>query len=138
MIAALIFVLSFVASAQFLLFYTRSVIASSRTFELSENVRQMTGIGEQALQAAQFGLLLQLIELCPGAGNDSMGIRAVQTYFSGLTLMLSLMPQLPAGLLAKAATWVEQERDACAYFAATALDQRMAYSRTLLSSGARS
>jgi hypothetical protein len=138
MIAALIFVVSIAAFAQFFVFYTRSVIAASRKHALSENVREITGISGEMVEDLQFDRLLQLVELCPGSGSDEMGIRAVRAYFSGLGMLLSLVPQMPSGMLAGAASWVKRERAACAYFAATALDQRMAYSRTLLSHGARS
>ena len=138
MIAALIFVVSIAAFIQFFVFYSRSVIAASRKHALSENVREVTGISGEMVEDLQFGRLLQLVELCPGSGSDEMGIRAVRAYFGGLGLLLSLVPQMPSGILARAASWLKQERAACAYFAATALDQRMAYSRTLLSHGARS
>jgi hypothetical protein len=138
MIAALIFVVSIAAFFQFFLFYTRSVLAASSKHALSENLREITGIDGQVVQAGHFGRLVQLAELCPGPGNDAMGIRAVRGYFSGLCLLLSVVPRLPSGLTARATAWIERERDSCAYFAATTLDQRMAYSRALLSSDARS
>lgn len=138
MIAALIFVVSVAAFVQFFLFYTRSLIAASRKHALSENVREVTGISGETVEDLQFGRLLQLVELCPGSGSDEMGIRAVRAYFNGLGMLLSLVPTVNSGVLARAAHWLREERAACAYFAATALDQRMAYSRTLLSHGARS
>lgn len=138
MIAALIFVVSLAAFVQFFLFYTRSLIAASRKHALSENVREVTGISGETVEDLQFGRLLQLVELCPGSGSDEMGIRAVRAYFNGLGMLLSLVPTVNSGVLARAAHWLREERAACAYFAATALDQRMAYSRTLLSHGARS
>lgn len=134
MIAALIFVVSIAAFFQFFLFYTRSVLAASSKHALSESVREITGIDGQVVPATHFGRLVQLAELCPGPGNDAMGIRAVRTYFGGLCVLLSVSPRLPGGLTAKASAWIERERQACAYFAATTLDQRMAYSRALLSS----
>jgi hypothetical protein len=138
MIASLIFVVSIAAFIQFFVFYSRSVIAASRKHALSENVREVTGISGEMVEGLQFDRLVQLVELCPGSGSDEMGIRAVRAYFGGLGVLLSLVPQAPAGILARTASWLKQERSACAYFAATALDQRMAYSRTLLSHGARS
>jgi hypothetical protein len=138
MIAALIFVVSVAAFMQFFLFYTRSLIAASRKHALSENVREVTGISGETVEDLQFGRLLQLVELCPGSGSDEMGIRAVRAYFSGLGMLLSLVPHVDSGMLARAGEWLRRERASCAYFAATALDQRMAYSRTLLSHGAHS
>jgi hypothetical protein len=135
MIASLIFVVSIAAFVQFFMFYTRSVIAASRKQALSDNVREITGIRGDMIEAAQFGRLLQLVELCPGSGSDEMGIRAVRAYFKGLGMLLSLTPRMSFGVFAKAEAWLEQERTSCAYFAAITLDQRMAYSRTLLSHG---
>lgn len=135
MIASLIFVVSVAAFIQFFVFYSRSVIAASRKQALSDNVREITGISADMVESAQFGRLLQLVELCPGSGSDEMGIRAVRAYFKGLGVLLSLVPQMHAGVFARAAAWIERERTSCAYFAAIALDQRMAYSRTLLSHG---
>lgn len=135
MIGALILVFSVLAFIQFFVFYTRSVIAAAGKHELSENVREITGLDGAVVQAGQFGRLLQLVELCPGSGEDQMSLRAVRAYFSGLGLLLAM---LPAGAMQTVGNWVKRERDACAYFAVTALDRRMAYSRSLLSSGAGS
>lgn len=138
MIASLILVVSVAVLFQFFVFYTRSLIAASCKHNLSESVREITGISGQRVQTAQFARLLQLVELCPGSGNDEMGIRAVRAYFGALSLMTALLTRLPSAAISKAAEWMEGERSACAYFAATALDQRMAYSRALLSHGAGS
>ncbi len=135
MIAALILVVSLAAFVQFFVFYTRSLIAASGKLKLSENVREITGLSGHGVEAMQFDRLLQLVELCPGSGNDLMGIRAVRAYFATLGVLLSLLTKMPGGVMASMAQWLNRERASCAYFAATALDQRMAYSRTLLSSG---
>lgn len=137
MTAALIFVVSIAFFLQFFVWYTRSVIQASRKHALSESVREVTGIGANPIGAAQFGRLLQLAELCPGSGSDEKRILAVRAYFQGLGVVLSLIPRMPTGAFAKAAAWIGREQASCAYFAATALDRRMAYSRTLLSHGAR-
>lgn len=138
MIASLILVFSVAVFVQFFVFYTRSLIAASSKHSLSESVREIAGIAGPRVQTAQFARLLQLVELCPGPGNDEMGIRAVRAYFGILSLMISMLTRLPSAAIAKAAAWAEGERTSCAYFAAAALDQRMAYSRALLSHGARS
>jgi len=38
----------------------------------------------------------------------------------------------PATLCSERADWAESERNACAYFAAVALDRRIAYNRDLM------
>jgi hypothetical protein len=138
MIASLILVVSLAFFVQFFVFYTRSLIAASCKHDLSESVREITGITGQRVQTAQFARLLQLVELCPGSGSDELGIRAVRAYFGGLNLMSSMLTRMPSAAIAKAAAWAEREQASCAYFAATALDQRMAYSRALLSNGSAS
>ncbi|HVB33173.1 MAG TPA: hypothetical protein VNJ52_02180 [Patescibacteria group bacterium] len=138
MIASLILVVSIAVFVQFFVFYTRSLIAASCKHNLSEGVCEITGITGQRVQTAQFARLLQLVELCPGSGNDEMGIRAVRAYFSTLSLMTALLTRLSSAAMTKTLSWAEGERASCAYFAATVLDQRMAYSRTLLSHGTSS
>jgi len=138
MIASLILVVSIAFFVQFFVFYTRSLIAASCKHALSESVREITGITGQRVQTAQFARLLQLVELCPGPGNDEMGIRAVRAYFGVLSLAKSWLTRIPSAAISKATAWAEGERASCAYFAATALDQRMAYSRALLSHGTAS
>ncbi len=135
MIAALILVVSLAAFVQFFVFYTRSLIAASGKLQLSENVREITGLSGQGVEALEFDRLLQLVELCPGSGDDQMGIRAVRAYFATLGVLLSLLTKMPGGAMTSTTDWLNRERGSCAYFVATALDQRMAYSRALLSSG---
>jgi hypothetical protein len=132
LMAALIFVVSLVAFGQFFFFYTRSVLAASRRHVLSEHLREVVGLDPQALTADWFGRMLQLVEVCPGSGEDEMSLRAVRAYFSGLSWIRAWMPKAAHGFLARLGEWIERERQACAYFAAVALDQRMAYSRALL------
>lgn len=135
MIASLILVVSIAVFVQFFVFYTRSLIAASAKHALSESVREIAGITGERVQTDQFARLLQLAEVCPGSGKDEMGIRAVRVYFSMLGLMSAVFARVPSAAIAKAVAWAEGERASCAYFAATALDQRMAYSRALLSHG---
>ncbi len=132
LMAALIFVVSVVAFGQFFFFYTRSVLAASRRHVLSEHLREVVGLDPAALTGDWFGRMLQLVELCPGSGEDEMGLRAVRAYFSSLSWMRRLLPGRAQGFLARLGEWIERERQACAYFAAVALDQRIAYSRALL------
>jgi hypothetical protein len=128
MMAALIFVLSFAALLQFFVFYSRSIIAASRKQAFSNDVRELVG-AEQALPPEEFRRLVQLVEICPGSGEDRFGIRAVRAYYGLLNLLRALVPREVAG---NAASWVDQERASCAYFAAVALDRRIAFSRDLL------
>jgi hypothetical protein len=129
MIAALICVISLAAFLQFFVSYCRSILASSRKIELSDRVREVTGIASENVGADDFDRLLQLVRLCPERADDQTEIRAVGTYY-GLLYFVGLLtrPVVPS-----VAAWVEQERKSCSYFAAVALDRRISYSRDLFS-----
>lgn len=122
MIAALICVASIVALLQLAIPWCRSILASSRKIELSDRVREITGIANNDVNADDFVRLLQFVRLCPERGDDHNEIRAVGTYY-GLMNLLRRVPGMAA--------WAEQERRSCSYFAAVALDRRISYSRDL-------
>jgi hypothetical protein len=128
MIAALIFVICFAALLQFSVSYCRSLIAAYRKVELSEQVREVTGIENRNVPAEEFARLLQLVQLCPERGDDGVEIRAVGAYFGFLNLLRNSFRSLAPRI----AGWAERERQNCSYFAAVALDRRIAYSRDLL------
>jgi hypothetical protein len=127
MIAALICVISLAAFLQFFVSYCRSILASSRKVELSSRVREVTGIANQNVGADDFQRLLQLVRLCPEHGDDQTEIRAVGTYYG----LLHILGRAAQPLIPSVASWTEQERQNCSYFAAVALDRRISYSRDL-------
>ncbi|MGA7626487.1 MAG: hypothetical protein WCA38_09900 [Candidatus Acidiferrales bacterium] len=127
MIAALICVISVAAFLQFFVSYCRSILASSRKFELSDRVREVTGIASHGLAGDDFKRLLQLVRLCPERGDDRSEIRAVGAYYSLLAILNFIARSVTPAL----AAWSERERQNCSYFAAVALDRRISYSRDL-------
>jgi hypothetical protein len=127
MIAALICVISIAAFLQFFVSYCRSILASSRKFQLSDRVREVTGIANHDVGADDFERLLQLVRLCPERGDDRSEIRAVGTYYG----LLAIVNRVSRPLLPALASWTEHERQSCSYFAAVALDRRISYSRDL-------
>jgi len=129
MIAALIFVISFATLLQFFMLHCRSVVAYSRRFELSDRIREVTGLSTQQLAAGDFDHLLQLVHLCPERGDDRREIRAVGAYYT----MLDILERFTRSLIPSVAAWAETERQGCTYFAAVALDRRISYSRDLFS-----
>ncbi|HXZ12169.1 MAG TPA: hypothetical protein VEG64_07230 [Candidatus Sulfotelmatobacter sp.] len=129
MIAALICVISLAAFLQFFVSYCRSILASSRKVELSDRVREVTGIANENVGADDFDRLLQLVRLCPERADDQAEIRAVGTYYG----LLYFVGRLTRPVIPSVAAWVEQERRSCSYFAAVALDRRISYSRDLFS-----
>ncbi len=127
MIAALILVVSLVFLTQFFIAYCRSLLARSFRAELSPEAHQVTGIEDHLVDGNDFRRLLGLVELCPEPGNDTFELSAVRMYYSlmnALRSVGSLVPNLRA--------WVDQERAACGYFAAVALDRRIAHNRGML------
>jgi hypothetical protein len=129
MIAALICVISIAAFLQFFVSYCRSVISASRRVELSERVREITGIAGGTVPMEDFDRLLQLVRLCPERADDGTKIRAVDIYYSLLRAVdYSVRATIPS-----VAAWVNRERENCSYFAAVALDRRISSSRDLFS-----
>ena len=128
MIASLIFVVSAVAFLQFFVLYCRSILESSRTVNLSDRVRQIAGIVNGGIAAADFERLLRLVRLCPGQCDDLTEIRAVTAYYR----LLHAFRRLASPAIPKAAAWAEQECSSCSYFAVVALERRIAYSHNLI------
>jgi len=128
MIASIILALSMFTLLQFFISYSRSVIAACSTQPLSPQVREVAAIHGRTVSGEEFLRLVQLIRLCPEPRNDYWPISAVSKYFRFLNLVRTFSQNLIPSLGA----WVEQERSGCAYFAAIALDRRIAYSRGLM------
>ena len=127
MIAGLIFVISFVALLQFFVLHCRSILAYSRRVELSDRIREVTGLTGQSVSAGDFERLLQLVRLCPERGNDRKEIRVVGAYYA----LLDFLERVSRSFSPSLAAWTENERQGCSYFAAVALDRRISYSRDL-------
>ena len=127
MIAAIILVCSVAFFLQFFVPYCRSLIASSAGHVLSPEVQDVTGITTQAA-GDDFARVMQLLMLCPDRPEDRSEIRAIGVYFRLLNVVKTPAGRLMPSLLA----WAEKERGRCTYFAAVALDRRVAFSRDLL------
>jgi len=127
MVAALICVISIAIFLQFFISYCRSILAVSRKVELSDRVREVSGITNRSIGAEDFSRLVQLVHLCPEQGDDETEIRAVGTYYSLLRVIRASSTFLIPGM----GPWTERERQDCSHFAAVALDRRISYSRDL-------
>ncbi len=127
MMAALIFVFSIAALLQFFVSYCRSLIAASARRSLSLDVQDVIGISRSA-SGEDFDRVMQFLHLCPERREDRGGIRAIGAYFRLLGVASKTIGLIVPALSA----WVESERSQCAYFAAVALDRRIAYSRDML------
>lgn len=128
MIAALILVASAVFLVQFFVAYCRSLLARSFALELSPEAHQVTGIEDHMVHGRDFHRLLQLVELCPEPGDDAVQLSAVRTYYA----MMKGIRAIAGSLVPTVKEWVENEQAACGYFAAVALDRRIAHNRGLM------
>jgi hypothetical protein len=127
MMAAFILVFSLAALLQFFVSYCRSLIASSARLPLSPEVQDVTGISSTA-SGEDYLRVMQLLLLCPERIEDRGGIRAVGAYYR----LLSFLRRTFVKMVPSLSLWTERERAHCAYFAAVALDRRIAFSRNML------
>ena len=127
MMAALIFVFSLATLMMFFVSYCRSMTASSSRHVLSEEVRDVTGIQSPA-SGRDYARVMQLLQLCPEHPEDQTGLYAVRFYFSLLNLTQQTFAKLNPSLL----SWTEREKAGCTYFAAVALDRRIAFNREMM------
>ncbi len=127
MMATVIFLVSLATLFMFFVSYCRSMMASAARHELSDEVRDVTGI-QNAASAADYTRVIQILQLCPERPEDRLSLRAVTTYYSFLrTLHAAFSPVLPS-----LRSWTDQEQAGCAYFAAVTLDRRISFNREML------
>jgi hypothetical protein len=127
MMAAFILAFSVVTLAMFFVSYCRSVMATSSRHLLSEEVREVTGIRSLAT-GQDFTRVMQLMQLCPERPEDRTSLEAVGLYYSMVSVAQSILGRIVPALV----SWTERERARCSYFAAVALDRRIAFSREML------
>jgi hypothetical protein len=127
MMAAVIFIVSVILLLQFFVSYCRSLVAASARQPLSTDVQKVTGISAQA-NGRDFVKVMQFLHLCPGCIEDRGEVRSVRFYYDLLNLLGSMFSKI----IPSSMSWIERERGRCAYFAAVALDRRIAFSREML------
>lgn len=127
MIAAMIFLISFLALLQFFVSYGHSVVAASREHELSEEAREICGLRAKSIAGDQFRRLMALAALCPEPEGGRLQVRVVALYFQ----MLGLARTLLTRAIPSAESWIDAERGGCAYAVAVVLDRRIAYNRMM-------
>lgn len=127
MMAVGILLFSLAALLQFFASYCRSLIAASSKQPLSPEVKDVTGLVKGA-SGEDFARVIQLLHLCPERPEDRSSVQAIATYFR----MISFVRATVARVVPSIRAWTEFERAQCAYFAAVALDRRIAFSRDML------
>ena len=127
MTAAFILVCSVGFLLMFFVSYCRSLLATSSSVALTQEVRDVTGIAS-AVAPDDFSRVLQLLQLCPDRPEERGRIRTVAAYYRFLGLIRSTIAAVAPSLK----SWADRERAQCGYFAAVVLGQRIAFSRDLL------
>jgi hypothetical protein len=127
MTAAFILVCSVGFLLMFFVSYCRSLLATSSSVALTQEVRDVTGIANQ-VAPDDFSRVVQLLQLCPERPEERGRIRTVSMYYGFLGVVRSTLAVAVPSLKA----WADRERAQCGYFAAVALGRRIAFSRDLL------
>lgn len=127
MMAAIILACSVIFLLQFFVSYCRSLISASVKESLSEEVREVAGIGRDA-SADDFLRVVQLLHLCPERPEERGEIKAVGVYFRVLGFLRATIARLVPSIQG----WADLERGQCTHFAAVVLGRRITFSRNLL------
>ena len=127
MIAALVLACSIIFFLQFFVPYCRSLISASSHHVLSPEVQDVTALTTPA-SGEDFHRVVQLLHLCPDRPEDRGEIRAIGVYFG----MVNFLKTVSRSTAPSVRAWTERECGRCTYFAAVALDRRVAFSRDLL------
>jgi len=127
MTAAIILVCSVAFLMMFFVSYCRSLLATSSSVALTQEVRDVTGITSD-IAPDDFSRVVQLLQLCPDRPEERGRIRTVSLYYRLLGVLRSTI----SGVAPSLKSWADQERAQCGYFAAVVLGQRIAFSRDLL------
>jgi len=127
MTAAIILVCSVGFLLMFFISYCRSLLATSSAVALTQEVREVAGIGS-SVSPDDFSRVVQILQLCPDRPDERGRIRTVSLYYR----LLGLLRRTIAGMAPSLKSWADQERAQCGYFAAVVLGRRIAFSRDLL------
>jgi len=117
MVAAIIFVVSVAAFAQFGLYYWRATISGIAANAISDRIRMAAGITHEEIGPQDFRNILILNDLSPDLRGASGGFAAIRTYYSIMEKVGSIIPAM--------ASWANAEMTTCARYAAVVMDQHM-------------
>ncbi|HVA72806.1 MAG TPA: hypothetical protein VNF02_06795 [Candidatus Limnocylindrales bacterium] len=122
MIPVLMLLFSAMALVQFFLSYCRALLAAYGNVEFSATTREVIGLDANQIHGGEFDRLLGLVRIAPNAGDSKWELGIVTAYYR----FLSMIDMSVAQLVPVAQSWSERESTRCAYFAAAALDRRIA------------
>lgn len=117
MIAAIIFMVSGVAFAQFGLYYWRATISGVAAQAVSERIRVAAGITHAGIGAQDFRNIIILKDLTPDLRGPNGGFKAIRAYYAVVEKIGSIVPAM--------ASWANTEMATCARYAAVLMDQHL-------------
>ncbi len=117
MVAALIFVVSVAAFAQFGLYYWRATISGIAAQAISDRIRVAAGITHEGIGAQDFRNIIILKDLSPDLRGATGGFAAIRAYYAVVEKLGSIAPAM--------ASWANSEMATCSRYAAVVMDQHM-------------
>lgn len=110
------------ALVQFFMAYCQTLLLTYSKVEISERTRDMAGIAGEVPEAEAYYRLVRLLRVAPDPGDDGTEIAAVGVYYRAIRLANWLLSSASNSV----SDWSSRELSRCAYFAAVALDRRLA------------
>ncbi|HEV7966166.1 MAG TPA: hypothetical protein VGP19_01275 [Candidatus Acidoferrales bacterium] len=117
MIAAIIFLVSVVASGQFGLYYWRATISGIAAQDVSERIRVAAGITHPSISAQDFRNIIILKDLSPDLRGPNGSFWAIRTYYAVVEKFGSVVPAM--------ASWANAEMTTCSRYVAVLMDQHL-------------
>ena len=121
MLAALIFVMSVAALAQFAVFTWRAGLLSMAEQPLSQELCKTAGISASSIGAKDFEALSSLQQMCPELKQASHELWPVRAYFQ----VVRVLAWLGGAKLPIWAAWANREMATCTRYLAVVMDQRL-------------
>jgi hypothetical protein len=117
MVAAIIFVVSVVAFAQFGLYYWRATISGIAAQAISDRIRVAAGITNTSIGAQDFRNIIILKDLSPDLRGPNGSFLAIRTYYNVVGKLGRIVPTM--------ANWANDEMATCSRYAAVLMDQHL-------------
>jgi hypothetical protein len=117
MIAAIIFMVSVVAFAQFGLYYWRATISGIAAQAISDRIRVAAGITHAGIGAQDFRNIIILKDLSPDLRGPNGNFTAIRTYYAVVEKLGRIVPAM--------ASWANAEMATCSRYAAVLMDQHL-------------
>ena len=117
MVAAVIFIISVGAFAQFGLYYWRATISGIAIRETSERIRVAAGISHAEIGAQDFRNIIILKDLSPDLRGPNGSFIAIRAYYKTVENLGRFVPGM--------ASWANLEMTTCSRYVAVLMDQHL-------------